>query len=53
MVSPIFPGAFDITILRAFGSTAQQDDYLITEATKVHSVTGAEVDTKFIHTAPN
>jgi hypothetical protein len=53
MVSPIFPGTFDITILGTFGSTAQQNDYLITETTKVHSVTGAEVDTKFKHTVPD
>jgi hypothetical protein len=53
IVSPISPGAFDVTILRAFVSTAQQDYDLITATTEVHPVAGTKMDTKFIHTIPD
>jgi hypothetical protein len=53
IVSPVSPGTFDVTILRAFVSTAQQDYDLFTATTEVHPVTGTKVDTKFIHTVPD
>ncbi len=53
MVSPVFLGAFDVTILRALVPTAQQDYDLTTVATEVHPLARAKVDTKLIHTVPD
>jgi len=49
VVPPIFLSPFDVAVLRALVSAAEQDDDGIPHSAEIHPVTGSEVDAKLLH----